>query len=160
MVYPCVFELGTVVGGILVQPEHRSHVELVFEEIGLLLGGPQLDTLPVGRDVVLRTHEGQEPVGDDPVHVAVLHLLLLHVEVEVECVLVLPPQPGCLLQPAYAIFQSAVILTLAHVRVTEWGEWRGYFFEFFARFEWFCFFDQYHISTCQKCCICPFILIG
>jgi len=84
MVNPCVFELGTVVSSVFVQPEHCGHVQLVFEEISLLLCGPQLDTVPVGRDIVLRSHECEEPVGYDPVHVPVFDLLLLHVEVEVE----------------------------------------------------------------------------
>jgi len=99
-----ILEFGTVVGGVFVQPEHCSHVQLVLEEISVLLGSPQLDAVPIRCDIILGAHEGQEPVGYDPIHVAIFNFLLLHVEVKVECVLVLPAQPGCLLQSAYRVF--------------------------------------------------------
>lgn len=104
MVNPSILKFGTVVGCIFIQPKHCSHVQFVLEEISVFLGSPQLDTVPVGCDIILGAHEGQEPIGYDPIHIPILNFLLLHVEVKVECVLVLPAQPGCLLQSAYGVF--------------------------------------------------------
>lgn len=86
---------------------------------------------------IIRAHECDEPVGYNPVHIAVFDFLLLEVEFSVKVSVVVPSQFARILQPIDAVFKSAFLLAVTHVRITERGESRCQFGKFEDYFLWF-----------------------
>lgn len=70
-----------------------------------------------------------------------------------------PAELSALVESADAVFECALLLAVAHVGISEWGQTWLHFSKFVYDFQGFGFAVEHHEGAGQECCIRSFVVI-